>query len=174
MVLFVLGVIVGVCFTAWYLIFEIALHFDYSIATNIVIAFATLIATAIHFDAVRKQRRDRIWEINKDILLNLSQAVSDALEQSIKMSDPMDEPKWDAGIHKAHNKAISVVLKIYRPLLTKELIDAIEAYQKEDAEITSCVNEDEMSHTDGYCALSAAQERLHSIISKYIKKVSGL
>jgi hypothetical protein len=174
MVLFILGVSVGFCFTIWYLVFDFTHHFDYSVTTNIVIAFATLMAASIHFDAVIKQRRERIWEINKDILLNLSQTVSDALEQSIKMSDPMDEPEWDAGIHKAHNKAISVALKIYRPLLSKELISAIEAYQKEDAEIKSCVMEDEMSNTDGYCALSAAQETLHSIISKYIKKVSGL
>jgi hypothetical protein len=174
MVLFILGVSVGFCFTIWYLVLDFAHHFDYSVTTNIVIAFATLMAASIHFDAVRKQRRERIWEINKNILLNLSQTVSDSLEQSIKMTDPMSEPEWDQDIHEAHNKTISAVLKVYRPLLTRDLIDAIEAYEKKSESITRCVMQDEMSNTDGYHEESVAKEKLHGIISKYIKKVSGL
>ena len=58
--------------------------------------------------------------------------------------------------------------------LNKELIEAIEAFQKEDREIDIAVENDEMSVFEAYDALHAEQKKLHSTVSDFIKKVSAI
>lgn len=66
MVKYILGLLTGFCLTVWYLVFDLKFNFDHAFTLNLIIAAGTITATAIHFDSVRKQRKDRVWEINKE------------------------------------------------------------------------------------------------------------
>ena len=68
---FSIGFILGMFFTmfSFTLITVFNVEFDLSIWTNVVIAVATCLATAIHIDSQIKLRKNRVWEINKGILL---------------------------------------------------------------------------------------------------------
>jgi MFS superfamily sulfate permease-like transporter len=76
---FALGIMIGIFISIWYLVFDFSFNFDHAITVNVMIAVTTMIATAIHFDSVRHQRKDRLWEINKESLLKLSKAISDSM-----------------------------------------------------------------------------------------------
>ncbi|TNY94272.1 hypothetical protein CGK58_24740, partial [Vibrio parahaemolyticus] len=80
MVNLVLGVLLGFCLTIWYVAIDLRFGFDSNVSINVVIAIATVIATAIHFDSQRKQRKDRIWDMNKNVLLDLAHALSEVIE----------------------------------------------------------------------------------------------
>lgn len=184
MIKFILGILLGFTLTIWYLIFDMQFDFDHSFSVNIVVAMATVMATSIHFDSVRKQRKDRIWEINKENLLNLSKAISDAIEISSKLSDrefsnmqgiPDDTDTEGAKeINDTFKKTISHSLNVYKPLLNSELIDAIEKYQKTEKSIENDFIHDVADAFEAYDRQLAAQKELHEVVSSFIKDVAGI
>lgn len=127
MVKIVTGAVIGFTMAFWFLALDSKYNFNSAIAINIVIAVATIFAVAIHFDSVRKQRRDRVWEINKDNLLNLSKALSDSININSKLSEQEfnkmqgipDETCTDGAyeINNAFQQSLSVSLNVYKPLL---------------------------------------------------------
>lgn len=178
------GIILGIVITVGYLDFNSKLNFDHELTLNIVIAAATVVATAIHFDSVRKQRHDRVWEINKDSLINLSHAVADAIEMSSKLLDlefnkmqniPDDTCiEGSKEVHDKFQKTISDSLNVYKPLLNSNLIEAIEKYQKSEQKIAKSFNNDEINVFEAYDHQLVAQKKLQYTINKFIKSVSGI
>ena len=59
MVKYVLGLVTGFTATIWYVALDLNFELDNSLSINVVIATATIIATAIHYDSVRQQSRAR-------------------------------------------------------------------------------------------------------------------
>lgn len=184
MVKFTLGFFSGFAITAWYLVFDLTFDFDHALSLNIVIAAATITATAIHFDTVQKQKRDRVWEINKDSLINLSKAVTDAIKISSNLSDrefnrmnniPDDScTEGSDEIHAKFQETISDSLNVYKPLLNKELLTAIEKYQKTEQRIEKAYEYDEISLFDAFDHQWDAQKKLHQVIHHFIKEVAGI
>lgn len=184
MVNFVLGFLFGVAATIWYLVFDFDFNFDHAITVNFSIAAATLTATAIHFDSVRKQRKDRLWEINKDSLLKLSKAISDAVDMSGRLAD--SHFNQEQGIPEHVNtdgseivrakleEALSDSLYVYKPLLNQALISSIEEYQETEKKIRESYKYDEFSIFEAYDKQWAAQRKLQDVISQFIKQVSGV
>lgn len=184
MVKFILGVLFGFTITAWYLAFDFKFDFDHAFTLNLVIAAATLTATAIHFDTVQKQKRYRVWEINKESLITLSKSIADAIEISSNLSERefnrmnnIPDDSCIEGAYEINNKfkeTISDSLNVYKPLLNKELIDAIKKYQENEKRIVDAYNHDELSVFEAYENQLAAQEKLQKVISHFIKDVAGI
>ncbi len=184
MIKFILGVLTGFSLTIWYLVFDMKFDIDHNFTVNVVIAMATVTATAIHFDSVRKQRQDRVWEINKENLINLSKAISDAIEISSKLSDREfnnmqgipDDTNTDGEkeINDTFRKTISESLNVYKPLLNTELTGAIAKYQKSEKSIEDDFNRDFISTFEAYDRQWGAQKALHKIVSSFIKEVAGI
>ncbi|WP_139705090.1 hypothetical protein [Aeromonas hydrophila] len=184
MVNFVLGFLFGIAATIWYLVFDFDFNFDHAITVNFSIAAATITATVIHFDSVRKQRKDRLWEINKDSLLKLSKAISDAVDMSGKLFDshfnqeqgiPDDVNTDDSDIvHAKLKEALSDSLYVYKPLLSPELISSIEAYQDTQKKIAESYNNNYIPILSAYDQQWAAQKKLQNVIAQFIKQVSGV
>ncbi|EGQ8312397.1 hypothetical protein DC897_RS22505 [Vibrio parahaemolyticus] len=184
MVNFVLGLLCGFMATIWYLVFDFSFDFDHGFSVNVVIAAATIIATAIHFDSVRKQRKDRLWEINKESLLKLSKAISDSVEMTGKLADSHfnqeqgipDHVNTDGSgeIHANFKEVLSDSLYVYKPLLSPELISAIEDYQTTQKKIEEAWEENELSTFAAYDEQWAAQKKLQEVVASFIKQVSGV
>lgn len=184
MIKFILGMLLGFALTIWYLAFDMKFDFDHNFSVNIVIAMATIIATAIHFDSVKKQRRDRVWEINKDNLISLSKAISDGVEISSKLSDrefnrmqgiPDDTDTEGANeINNTFRKNISHSLNVYKPLLNSELTEAIEKYQILEKSIEDDFKNDAINMFEAYDRQWAARTELHKVVSGFIKNVAGI
>lgn len=184
MVSFVLGLLCGVTATIWYLAFDFEFNFDHAITVNFSIAAATITATVIHFDSVRKQRKDRLWEINKDSLLKLSKAISDAVDMSGRLAD--NHFYQEQGIPEHVNtdgaeivraklvETLSDSLYVYKPLLSPELISSIDEYQLTEKKIDESFNDDAISIYEAYDMQWAAQKKLQNVIAQFIKQVSGV
>ena len=86
---FLIGGIIGVfvAMIGFALILAFGSKIDLAIMTNVIIAFATVIATTIHFDFRKTQKKERVWEINKNVLLELALSLADVIEDLEKATD---------------------------------------------------------------------------------------
>ncbi|WP_305818517.1 hypothetical protein [Photobacterium leiognathi] len=152
---------------------------------NVIIAIATIMATAIHFDSVRNQRKDRLWEINKESLLKLAKSISDSVEMTSKFHDEafyrmqgieneveVINTDGSQDVFKKFKEALSDSLNVYKPLLSSIVIDAIEEYQKSEKEISRLYDLEEYTEFDVYDEELCAQKKLQKIVLDYIKHVS--
>jgi len=181
---FILGVIVGFTITIWYVAFDLAYSFDTNITVNIVIASATLIATAIHYSSVKKQDRERVWEINKEALLELSQALSDIILETKKaleyewacgsMNAPDIEAPSNANAYKNFDEKVLYMLNVHRPLLPNNLVNAIGALQVLDSKINRLVNEEDLDHKEAYEEMLKSYSYLRDELNKFIRKIAGV
>ncbi|MEL0613298.1 hypothetical protein [Marinomonas arenicola] len=166
------------------MVFDFRFNFDHSFTLSLIIAAASITATAIHFDSTRKQRKDRIWEINKGSLIELSKALADAIDVSSKLSDrefnkmnniPDDTcTKGSVEINKKFQKTISDSLNVYKPLLNSELISAIEKYQQSEKNIGYAFEHGEFNVFEAYDHQGSAQKDLQKVVSCFIKEVAGI
>lgn len=181
---FILGVIVGFAITIWYVAFDLAYSFDTNITVNIVIASATLIATAIHYSSVKKQDRERVWEINKEALLELSQALSDIILETEKaleyewacgsMNGPDIEAPSNPNAYKNFDEKVLYMLNVHKPLLPNNLVNAIGALQVLDSKINRLVNEDDLDHKEAYEEMLKSYSYLRDELNKFIRKIAGV
>ena len=184
MVKFITGAIIGFTAAIYFLALDSKYNFNSAVAVNVVIAIATIFAVAIHFDSVRRQRRDRVWEINKDNLLELSKALSDSISINSKLSEQEfckmqgipDETCTDGAneINTAFQQSLSISLNVYKPLLNKDLISAIEKYQTAEKQIEEDYNCDSIVVFDAYERQLSIQKELQQTVSTFIKKVAGI
>ena len=184
MVKVVTGAVIGFTAAVWFLALDSKYNYDSAIAVNIVIAVATIYAVVIHYDSVRKQRRDRVWEINKDNLLSLSKTLSDSISINSKLSEQEfckmqgipDETCTDGAyeINTAFQQSLSDSLNVYKPLLNEELITAIEKYQTAEKLIEEDYNCDAIVVFEAYERQWSIQKELHQTVSAFIKKVAGI
>ncbi|MEZ9906353.1 hypothetical protein AB4343_16130 [Vibrio breoganii] len=184
---FVMGMIFGAFISFIILVLLLVSNIDIDIAliTNIVIAFATVTATAIHFDSISKQRRDRVWEINKGILLNLAHSLSDVIyateyyieEQYTLRQDPPEEPEGPKPSKTAYNdfrKHQEIVLKVYRPLMHKQLIESLEVAKKKNNHIAELVNYDAIDYLEAYDESLGAYQALQANLNEFMADISGV
>lgn len=68
---FIIGSIIGFFggFVFFIAILLTDIKFDVSVATNLIIALATVVAAVIHFSSIKQQRKDRLWDINRDLCI---------------------------------------------------------------------------------------------------------
>ena len=181
---FILGAILGCFFSFISLLIMLVstINIDMALITNIVIALATVVATAIHFDSIRKQRKDRIWEINKDILLNLAHSLSLVIQASeyyleLERNEFNElprtrKPKEDVYDNFQNNQEYAI--NVYRTLMSKELIDSIELAKKRNDQITDAVNHDAIEHAQAYSESLHSYEKLQNNLNTFIASMSGV
>lgn len=181
-----LGIIIGV-------IFILVGHDDFAgeniniemqtIASS-VIALSASVALVINFLSIKSQKDSRRWEVNKGILLELSKTLSDLMNQTSKLVDNEfcnnqgipEEHKFipDNSIYKKFNQHLSHTKDVYSAVLNNQIINAIDTYKKENALITSGVEQDALSLFEAYDAELAAQEKLQKALSQHIKKCANI
>lgn len=184
MIKFVIGMICGFSLLILYLVLDTYRALDATLTISIVIAVTTILATVIHFDSVRKQRKDRVWEINKDSLLTLSKSLSDAIQMTEKfverefntMQGIPDDTCTDGAreVNYRFEETISDSLNVYKPLMDANLIQAIETYQADVRQIEEMYMADEINNFEAYDIQLGKQKILHSAIGEYIKKAAGI
>ena len=153
--------------------------------TNFIIAVATVMATIIHFSSIRQQRKDRLWDINKPILLGLSKSLSTVIKASEfylqeeyachhidDAPNPNDKP--DPNVYKEFDQKREYALEVYKALMDKELIDALKEAKRLNDNIDHGVNEYGVEHISAYEASISVNKDLQRKLSFFITKMSGV
>ncbi|EJR0682680.1 hypothetical protein ACEV76_23675 [Vibrio parahaemolyticus] len=184
---FLIGCVIGffVSFVSLVLFLVSDTKFDMSVVTNLIIAAATVMATIIHFSSIRQQRKDRLWDINKPILLGLSKSLSAVIKASEyylqeeyarqhidDAPDPNEQP--DPSVYKEFDQKREYALEVYKVLMDKELIDALEKAKRINDNIDHGVHEHGVDHISAYEASISANEDLQKKLSFFIAKTSGV
>lgn len=183
---FLIGCVVGLF--AGFMFFVALLvsdQLDIAIATNIVIAIATVVATTIHFSSIKQQRKDRIWEINKTILLDLSHTLSLVIKASEyflqceyasnSLDDQPDErDKPGAGVYKEFEEKQEYALNVYKTLMDKELIEALSNARRINQNIDHGVTEHGVDLVTAYEKQINVYQELQEKLGYFIAKVSGI
>lgn len=187
MFLFLIGGVVG--FFAGFVFFVGLLIIDsevnIAIATNLVIAFATVIATVIHFSSIKQQRKDRLWDINKPILLDLSHSLSSVikasefyLQEEYARAHIDDQPKEierpRPNVFKEFHEKREYALNVYKSLMSQELIDALAEAKRLNDNIDHGVNEHGVDHITAYEQSIDTNKALQEKLDFFIAKLSGV
>ncbi|EDM65060.1 hypothetical protein PE36_08371 [Moritella sp. PE36] len=157
---------------------------DVALLTNITIAMATIFATYIHYDSTQRQRKERIWEINKTILLDLleslAQVISEskaALEEEVQSQDPEYRSSREPNptVYKKFKDKQEYGLEVYSALMDEELLKALEVAKSNEEKINKAVFEDETTDTqEAYEESIQSYEVLQSKLRKFVTDVSGV
>ncbi|WP_425890869.1 hypothetical protein [Aeromonas veronii] len=183
---FLVGCVIGffVGFVSFVLFLVNDTKFDMSVVTNLIIAAATVMATIIHFSSIRQQRKDRLWDINKPILLGLSESLSAVIKASEYYlqneyarqhlddpPNPNDQPEHN--VYREFDKKREYALQVYKELMDKELTDALEKAKKTNEKIVRDVVEYGIDNISAYEQSISANEILQRKLSFFIAKMSG-
>lgn len=158
-------------------IFEVKV--DMSVVTNIFIAAATLIATLIYFDSQKKQRIDRIWDMNKGILLDLTHSLSEAIEATETETHNIQcHPKGRIKL-KNHDwnklkEKTNYVLDVYGPLISAELLDSINHHKQISSNIRHQVDHEDLDTLTAYEITLDEHRKLYEKLLSFISKTSGV
>jgi hypothetical protein len=177
----VLGMLLGFAITISYVAFDLKLDINHSLSVNIVIAMATIIATAVHFDFQKKLRKDRIWDTNKTVLLELVHALSEVIEatedeiHNLHCHFEGDEQiEVKPYVFKNIKDKVSYALTVYRPLMDENLIKAIHQHNEQDREVTRQVNHEDLENSDAYEIMLSEHKKLYSELLKFMGEISGV
>lgn len=178
----ILGIAVGV--SGVYVYYCLSFEFDLSHATNIIIAAATLFAVSIHFDAQRTAKKNRIWDTNKEMLLDLVHSLSKAMnatdleiEYELKHQagqSSAEEIEGQAASFDDLDRKIDYVLSVYSPLMESNLVADIKTFKSESDEITRKALKDEVSNLEAYEEMLGKYEALYGKLVKFVGRISGI
>ncbi|PKQ76237.1 hypothetical protein [Aeromonas sobria] len=183
MIKLLLGVVLGFSATIWYVALDLRFDFDSSLSVNIVIALATVTAAAIHFDSVKSQKRERVWELNKTELLNLSKDLSEVIKQTRQAIDyeySSSNPEYQTEVpsnpqaYKVLDERLFVFINVQKPLLPKNFIQSVESLIALDKEITRQVFEEDLDDIAAHEEMLSRYIRLHKELNIFIRKVAGI
>ncbi|AIY67279.1 hypothetical protein [Pseudoalteromonas piratica] len=184
---FIIGAILGtfISFVLFVIILVSNFNFDGSLITNIVIASATVVATAIHFDSIRKQRRDRVWEINKDMLLSFAHSLSLVIQASEyhaeevynrnrEINEPPKNREPEKDVYKNFYHIQEQVLNVYGTLMDKELIGNIQSSKESNEYIHEALDHDAIDIEDAYDKSIEEYKKLQNSLNTFITQLSGI
>lgn len=178
---FGLGAIVGF-FIAFFIFASIPafdLKTDLNLLTNATIAAATIIATLIHFDSQKKQRIDRIWDMNKSILLDLTHSLSKTIEATnIEIQNGYTYPGNETPSKKHDwnelSEKINYVLNVYSPLIDDDLKFALNQHKKIANQISWRVDHEELDSLSAYEEMLIEHSALYEKLLSFIARISGI
>ncbi|MGK0236311.1 MAG: hypothetical protein ACI9EK_002861 [Psychroserpens sp.] len=175
----ILGLFVSMVGFSLLTVFNIQINL--TVITNIIIAAATVVATLIHLDSQNKARKDRIWDMNKTVLLDLAHALSEAIEAT--ENELHNLQNYDERENQVESKAyaftnikdkIDYALNVYSPLMDKGLITSIGEHNKIDKRTTFEVNYQDLDHKDAYEIMLKSHKELYGKVLVFIGKISGV
>ncbi|HDC4322875.1 hypothetical protein QK281_07965 [Aeromonas hydrophila] len=166
--------------------------------SNLVISIATVIATFIHFSSSKqqqidrrleaeKQRKDRLWDINKEMLLGLSDAFSKVIdanfyelcEHELK-SIGHEEYLYTLGekpsveVYQQLDEKISFALRVYKPLMKSTLVKKIEQIVATDRRLQRETYEGEIGTIEAMEEINELYKDVLSDIQEFILDISGV
>lgn len=181
MIKLVIGILFGFTATIWYVVFDLKFDLNHSLSVNIVITMATMVATAIHFDFQKKLRKDRIWDTNKAVLLELAHALSEVIEATedeihnthcqVEGDEKVEVKPY---VFKNIKDKVDYALTVYRPLMDKSLIAAIQQHNTKDKEITHQVKYEDLDHAKAYEAMLLEHKKLYKALLVFMGEISGV
>ncbi|MHA3026017.1 hypothetical protein [Chromohalobacter israelensis] len=186
MLKFTAGVILGIAvgLSGVYVYHCLGFEFDLSHATNITIAVATLFAVSIHFDAQRTAKKNRIWDTNKEMLLDLVHSLSKAMNATdLEIEYELKHQTGQGSAELAErevasfdnlDRKIDYVLSVYSPLMDSKLIADIKTFKSESDEITRQALSDEVSNLEAYEEMHGKYEALYGKLIRFVGKISGI
>lgn len=170
----------------------------FSIITSLTIAGAAVAATNIHYSSHRQQKAARIWDINKDVLLELALSLHEVIESTKTeinklRATEIDELRaedggWDSGDELATKRSnkrntnvwetldekIRYALNVYQPLMADSLIELIRTYQATGDRITEGVIDYDYDSLSAYEEMLIEGKNLHVKLKEFIGEVSGI
>ncbi|MEP0176287.1 MAG: hypothetical protein ABJH28_13545 [Paraglaciecola sp.] len=173
---FIIGLFVSMIGFALLAVFDIQINL--TVITNMIIAAATVVATFIHLDSQSKARKDRVWDMNKAVLLDLAHALSDAIEatenelHNLWGGDGQVETKRYA-FSNIKDK-IDYAINVYKPLMDKDLINSISKHNKTNKETTLEVSQHGLDREDAYEIMLKEHKELYGKVLMFISKISGV
>lgn len=189
MLLILLGFIIGFFFALmiFAMIMGNGIELDMTVITNIVIATATTTAVFIQIDSSKKQKQARVWEINKEILLNLAYSLSEVInltEKRISLlesrtyfnaeeSEQIDKSQ-NSKIYKKLTNNIDLILNVYSSIVDKSLINKLHSLKDKQKEIAELYNIDALSDLDAYEEVLNSYTSLQITLQAFIGKIAGL
>lgn len=166
--------------------------------SNLVISIATVFATLIHYSSTKqqqierrfeaeKQRKDRLWDINKDILLDLLDAVTKVIDacnyelekRNLSSSgngtfiDELGEPPADDVYRKFKDK-LDFTLRVYKPLMNTMLVEECETLINTDFALKRAVEEMEMEVDEAIEEITRSYEKVLYELQEFILDISGV
>jgi len=150
---------------------------DISVVTNIVIAIATCAATYIHIDSVGRQRKIRSWEINKSILLDLVDTLSQTIEQveCVVQSFYTDEERVeDTRLYKKLESQINHAINVYSTLMSRTLMSKIISYRTELLRIESDFEQNCLDACDAYVDQLTLSKSLYKDLIYFIAEIADV
>lgn len=176
------GIVIGFTLTIWYVALDLRFDIDSALSVNVVIALATVTATAIHFDSVQRQKKDRVWEINKEIILKLFGSLSTAAQVSLdqmnfelaSMSDhTVEQPDFDRENYNTLTKSLNESLTLYSPMLPDNVIEAIKKHKSKSEQIAEAYDNDVIDIIGAYDSDYGNHVELLGVLDTYIKRIAG-
>ena len=185
---FLIGGIIGVfvAMIGFALILAFGSKIDLAIMTNVIIAFATVIATTIHFDFRKTQKKERVWEINKNVLLELALSLADVIEDLEKATDhyfDVDQGiQYETGSSYSHpaelyqdfSRKTFQLMNAYKPLMTRELLKSFDDFQTSQDNVYNALDSEGLSTFEAYDHSLGHHKTLKKELDQFIKDVSGI
>ena len=150
-----------------------------TLITSITIAGAAVIAAYIHYSSHKQQKSDRRWDINKDVLLELTHSlhqVNQGGETAIgnHRYGSKHHIEVDSNVWTTLDEKISYTLNVYKPLMDDSLIDSILSYQTTHEDITAEVNFHDLDTLSAHEEMLIKGKELHGKLQEFIGEVSGI
>ena len=184
---FLIGVIVGFFIASIIFVsfFVTGIKFDVGVATNVFIALATAVATAIHYSSIKIQRKERIWDMNKGVLLDLSHALSLVIQASSYYQqleyakhcveeEPFEIDKPNSNVFKDFKDKQEYALNVYKTLMDEELIASLEKAKEANKRIDNSVNENLIDYITAFDSSIATYQELQEKLGSFMAKLSGV
>lgn len=134
---FLIGAFTGLVISLVFLCItkKVNAQLDLSVLTNIIIAIAAVVAAAVHYDFHKKQRLDRVWGINKGVLLDLIYVLSEVIEATeieiqSHFGSHYERTEVKPFIWRSLDQKIDYMLNVYSPLLSLDLLTAKKLIQR--------------------------------------------
>ena len=151
-----------------------------NLSVNIVIAIATCSATAIHYASTRNQRNDRIWDMNKAILLDLAYLLSEVIEEIngqieyVYSNGESQHKPNKINVFSELNLKINNVLNVYKPLIGDDLAQKLSNYKSMNKQIEREVFVEGLDNMEAYEKSLPLAEELQKEVLKFIEDYSGV
>ncbi|PWS55727.1 hypothetical protein DK924_02850 [Pseudoalteromonas sp. meg-B1] len=133
-----------------------------------------------------KLRKTRVWDINKDVLLNLSSSLAKVVEDLKKATDyHFDEMQniahqtgvtydYPPELYENFSNQTFEVLNVYKPLMGRDLISNLEELKTINDRVSEGVNEGELNVFEAYDKILYEHQKLQEKLNTFIKQVSGV
>jgi hypothetical protein len=177
------GILLGVQIVGILFIFLSEIIWNVSLLLNITISFAAVIAIWIQSSAVKLSKKEREWNICKDILLSLTKAISLVMESNrlfeniciheLNECEPYTGIVPEVTVYRELDAKINEAIDVYSMILDIEIINELKNLIKELDQTKLALgygnlNEEQSFGIDNRL-LSDVHFKLNQVITRYAK-----